>query len=100
MSYDKLGNIQLILGCMFSGKTSELIRRIQRYKSIQKKVLFVNYMEDTRYNNKINENNIYTHDKVGCEGIYLSKLSSLIDKIGEYDVFVINEGQFFEDIFM
>ena len=35
----KLGNIQLILGCMFSGKTSELIRRIQRYKSIQKKVL-------------------------------------------------------------
>jgi thymidine kinase len=99
MSYDKLGNIQLILGCMFSGKTSELIRRIQRYKSIQKKVLFVNYIEDTRYNNKINENNIYTHDKVGCEGIYLSKLSYIIDKIGEYDVFVINEGQFFEDIF-
>ena len=99
MSYDKLGNIQLILGCMFSGKTSELIRRIQRYKSIQKKVLFVNYIEDTRYNNKIYENNIYTHDKVGCEGVYLSKLSSLIDKIGEYDVFVINEGQFFEDIF-
>ena len=42
----KLGNIQLVLGCMFSGKTSELIRRIQRYKSIQKKVLFVNFIED------------------------------------------------------
>ena len=101
MSYNKkLGNIQLILGCMFSGKTSELIRRIQRYKSIQKKVLFVNFIEDIRYNN--NEtciNNIYTHDKVGCEGIYLDKLSSLYNKVDNYDVFVINEGQFFEDVY-
>ena len=94
----KLGNIQLILGCMFSGKTSELIRRIQRYKSIQKKVLFVNFIEDTRYN-KNSINNIYTHDKVGCEGIYLDKLFSLIEKVDKYDVFVINEGQFFEDVY-
>ena len=100
MSYinQKLGNIQLILGCMFSGKTSELIRRIQRYKSIQKKVLFINFIEDTRYNqNSIN--NIYTHDRVGCEGIYLDKLSPLIEKVDNYDVFVINEGQFFEDVY-
>jgi len=98
---EKLGNIQLILGCMFSGKTSELIRRIQRYKSIQKKVLFVNFIEDTRYNenNTNNTNNIYTHDKVGCEGIYLDKLNGLIDKVNNYDVFVINEGQFFEDVY-
>jgi len=102
---NKLGNIQLILGCMFSGKTSELIRRIKRYNSIQKKILFVNYIEDTRYNdknnenNENNENNIYTHDKIGCEGIYLDKLNSLIDKVFLYDVFVINEGQFFEDIY-
>jgi thymidine kinase len=97
----KLGNIQLILGCMFSGKTSELIRRIKRYNSIQKKILFVNYIEDTRYNNDENDsfNNIYTHDKIGCEGIYLDKLHSLINKVDEYDVFVINEGQFFEDIY-
>jgi|UniRef100_A0A6C0I7A6 thymidine kinase len=94
----KLGNIQLILGCMFSGKTSELIRRIQRYKSIQKRVLFVNYIEDTRYTNQ-NTNNIYTHDKVGCQGVYLDKLNGLIDILKNYDVFVINEGQFFEDIY-
>jgi thymidine kinase len=94
---NKLGNIQLILGCMFSGKTSELIRRIKRYNSIQKRILFVNYIEDTRYNN--NENNIYTHDKICCEGIYLDKLHSLLNKVEQYDVFVINEGQFFEDIY-
>lgn len=95
----KLGNIQLILGCMFSGKTSELVRRIQRYKSIQKKVLFVNFIEDTRYNNETDINNIYTHDKVGCQGIYLEKLFTLINKVKDYDVFVINEGQFFEDVY-
>lgn len=81
---------------MYSGKTSELIRRIQRYKSIKKNILFVNYIEDTRYNN--NNENIYTHDKVSYNGIYLDKLSPLYDKIKDYDVFVINEGQFFEDI--
>jgi thymidine kinase len=91
----KLGNIQLILGCMFSGKTSELIRRIQRYKSIKKRVIFVNYIDDTRYG----KDNIYTHDKVECEGIHLEKLQLLIDKVNEYDVFVINEGQFFEDVY-
>ena len=95
MSIQKLGNIQLILGCMFSGKTSELIRRIQRYKSIKKNVLFINYIEDIRYGT----DNIYTHDKIGCEGIYLDKLVSLREKISDYDVFVINEGQFFEDIY-
>ena len=98
----KYGNIQLILGCMFSGKTTELIRRIQRYKSIKKRVLFVNYIEDTRYKNEneTNEENepIYTHDKMECEGIYLDKLYKLIKKADEYDVFVINEGQFFEDV--
>ena len=29
-----IDKIQIILGCMFSGKTTELIRRISRYQSI------------------------------------------------------------------
>ena len=102
MSEKKYGTIHLILGCMYSGKTSELIRRIKRYRSIEKKVLFVNYIEDIRYNkNKIdieNNDNIYTHDKIGYEGVYLDKLFLLYSKINDYDVFVINEGQFFEDV--
>jgi thymidine kinase len=96
----KLGNIQLVLGCMFSGKTSEFIRRIQRYKSINKRVLFVNYIEDTRYKNNENDIDIiYTHNKVGCKGVYIDKLILLLSKINDYDVFVINEGQFFEDVY-
>ena len=32
-----MGYISLIIGCMFSQKTTELLRRIKRYKSIKYK---------------------------------------------------------------
>ena len=38
----KDGEIQLILGPMFSGKTSELMRRVRRYK-LYKKCLVISY---------------------------------------------------------
>ncbi len=37
------GQIQLILGPMFSGKSTELIRRLKRYEVAQYKVLIVKY---------------------------------------------------------
>jgi len=91
---NKLGNLHLILGCMFSGKTTELIKRVKKYESIKKRVMFVNYIGDTRYGN----DKIYTHSNISCEGYYLDNLSTLLDEINNYDVFAINEGQFFEDI--
>ena len=39
----KRGRIELILGCMFSGKTTELIRRTKRHEITQKRVLRVKY---------------------------------------------------------
>ena len=40
--------LSIIMGNMFSGKTSELIRRLKRLKVIGKKVLVVNSGKDTR----------------------------------------------------
>lgn len=89
------GHIHLILGCMFSGKTSELIRLIKRYKSINKKVLFINFAEDTRYGN----DKVYTHDQFGYEGEFLTNLKEItLEQKQNFDVFVINEGQFFENV--
>lgn len=89
------GHIHLILGCMFSGKTSELIRMIKRYKSIGKKVLFINFAEDTRYGN----DQVYTHDQTGYEGDFLTNLNQItLEQKQYFDVFVINEGQFFEHV--
>jgi len=98
-----IGNIHLILGCMFSGKTSELIRIVQRYKCIDKKILLVNYIEDKRYSenssNTISQEMVYTHDKVGYTCVSLDNIDSLLNLTNEYDVFAINEGQFFNNIY-
>lgn len=98
-----IGNIHLILGCMFSGKTSELIRIVQRYKCIDKKVLLVNYIEDKRYSENstdtILQEKVYTHDKVGYTCVSLENIDELLNLINEYDVFAINEGQFFNNIY-
>ena len=40
--------IELIIGPMFSGKTSLLYRRIQFARSINKKVLVINHANDIR----------------------------------------------------
>jgi thymidine kinase len=50
--------IEVILGCMFSGKTTELIRRISRYQAINKPVLCINHSIDTR----AKSNSIKTHE--------------------------------------
>ena len=33
--------IEIILGCMFSGKSTELLRRCNRYKAIGKNILLI-----------------------------------------------------------
>ena len=96
-----IGNIHLILGCMFSGKTSELIRIVKRYKCIDKKVLLINYIEDNRYTESDFpvEKKVYTHDKVSYTCVSLENIEELLKMTNDYDVFAINEGQFFNNIY-
>ncbi len=55
----KCGQIQIIFGPMFSGKTTELLRRIRRFTIANRTCLVVKYKKDTRYS----EDNMSTHDK-------------------------------------
>lgn len=43
------GCLQLIIGPMFSGKSTELIRRIHRYQHTKLECLVVKYLFDTRH---------------------------------------------------
>ena len=54
------GHLELILGPMFAGKTTELIKCINRYKHITKKYFLVNHVHDTRYEN----NSIVEHNEI------------------------------------
>ena len=91
-----IGKLELIIGNMFSGKSSELIRRINREKSINKKILVINYIGDNRYS----KSSVTTHDNLKVNCLKLPLLEDLTDNIiQQYDSFFIDEGQFFTDLY-
>lgn len=91
-------SINLIMGCMFSGKTSSLINIAKNSKLINRKVLLINYDEDTRYSSS---SSITTHDSISIECIPCGKDISIILNHEDYinsEVICINEGQFFNNL--
>ena len=100
-SNNKSGRIDIIIGSMFSGKSTELIRRINRYKVLGKKILVINHKLDQRYS----ENSISTHSNMMLECLSIHKLNDIKnneDHLKDYnacEVLVIEEAQFFEDLY-
>jgi thymidine kinase len=99
--FGKCGRIDLIIGSMFSGKSTELIRRINRYRVLDKNILVVKHKLDKRYS----ENSISTHSNINLDCISLDKLEE-INTTADYkqdynncDVLVVEEAQFFEDLY-
>lgn len=84
--------IQLIIGPMFSGKTTELLRRLQRASIAGKKVVFLRPKIDTR--------ETITHDEVKSLGsipqLFLSDLSEF--DVNSYEYIGVDEGQFFNNL--
>ena len=95
-----MGTLELIYGCMFSGKTSKLIDRYNELKD-KHKCLAVNYIFDKRYTNG---NKIVSHNKVSIDCVciqYLDELTSdlnNLDKFNEAEYILINEAQFFKGL--
>lgn len=90
------GYLKIVIGCMFSGKTTYLIRECKKWQSIGKHVLIINYSMDRRYTN---ENKVVSHDRYSTDCAMIDKFTpDLTSKIESYDVILINEGQFFKDL--
>jgi thymidine kinase len=92
-----MGHLSLLIGCMFAQKTTELLRRVRRYQSIGYKVLVINYIGDTRYGKEC----IASHDKEVEKAICVSTLAEVdsMARSQEFQVVVIDEGQFFPDLY-
>ncbi|EEY61441.1 thymidine kinase [Phytophthora infestans T30-4] len=88
------GSLQLIIGPMFSGKSTELIRRIHRYQHAKLDCLVVKYLFDTRHSEEM----LSTHDKVFVEAMPVQALAEVRPFLKEYDVIGIDEGQFYPDL--
>jgi thymidine kinase len=85
--------LELIIGPMFSGKTTELIRRVNRYKSINRKCLVINHSNDTRSKDEV----LLSHDKTTIRCLKLNTLSNLknTSEFRDANVIAIDEAQFF-----
>ena len=94
------GYLELILGCMFSGKTSALIEIYKQNILCKKKCLVINYSGDTRYSSS----KLTTHDKCEIPCVFTENLLELENNNNdEYrpdnnEIILINEGQFFPDL--
>jgi len=93
--------IHLLLGPMYAGKSSELIRRMRRFQHAGKSTFLIKHKHDIRYNT--NNQKLSTHDqlKIECDYATDTKLmddNNLSNKIKDVHVICIDEGQFFPDI--
>lgn len=92
--------LEIIMGCMFSGKSTEVIRRIKRLKTLGRNVMVINNSLDTRYTDG-ETGFIATHNRECEPCISADKLLNLIatQSFRDADVIIIEEAQFFTDLF-
>ena len=106
------GYLELIIGPMFSRKTSRLVEIYKQCQFCNISVVVINHNIDNRYDDEL----LTTHDKVKIPCIKTSKLSDVwtnnilfenntnLSRIKDNfnirtcEVILINEGQFFEDL--
>jgi len=83
-------SLHLIIGPMFSGKTTRLIELSKSFSA----PIFINYLLDKRYHHSL----LSTHDGIMVPCIQSLDLSSILENTKEADAIFINEGQFFQDL--
>ena len=92
--------LRLIIGPMFSGKTSHLINVYHnfsnKYADQNINILVINYDLDKRYS----DNSLSNHDGVCIPCTFCKELNDIDEKsVEEAHIILINEGQFFIDIY-
>lgn len=90
-----MGQIEIITGSMFSGKTEELIRRVRRALFAKQKVQAFKPATDNRYD----KSRIVSHGDTSIEAVPVPADGHIILELVETDtkVVAIDEAQFFED---
>jgi len=94
----KTGYLEIILGPMWSGKTSALLKIYRQYSFCKSRVCVINYKADDRYS----ETMLSTHDKEMIPCVMGFSMEEIMkthrSEIENSDVILVNEGQFFSDI--
>lgn len=88
-----IGWIEVIAGCMFSGKTEELIRRLRRAKIAKLNVKVFKPKIDNRYS----ESQIVSHNEQSLPSIIVENPFEILDLSEDAQVVGIDEAQFFSN---
>ncbi|NTW96364.1 MAG: thymidine kinase [Erysipelotrichaceae bacterium] len=87
------GYIEVISGCMFAGKTEELIRRIKVLEFAKKNVLVFKPALDNRYS----DTKVVSHGGSSVDSIVVENSRAILDYVNDdTDVVAIDEVQFFD----
>lgn len=86
------GWIEVIVGCMFSGKTEELIRRLNRARYATQHVVVFKPSVDVRYA----VGDIVSHSEYRFPCVPVNKAEEILQKVGDAQVVGIDEAQFFD----
>ena len=87
------GYLEVITGCMFAGKTEDLIRRIKVLEIAKKKVMVFKPTIDDRYSKTM----VVSHGGSSVNSILASRAKDILDYIDDtVDVVAIDEVQFFD----
>ena len=90
------GNLETIVGAMFAGKTSELLKRILWAKHQNKKIIVIKPSLDDRYSNE----KIITHNDLSHECYAMNDWSTTLKKYNfeksEVDMVFLDEIQFMD----
>lgn len=89
----RLGWIEVICGSMFSGKTEELIRRLNRATIARQKVEIFKPEMDTRFDVQ----QVVSHDAHSIQSTPVSSASQILLFVHDVHVVGIDEAQFFDD---
>jgi thymidine kinase len=87
------GWIEVISGCMFSGKTEELLRRLNRARIARQKLEIFKPALDNRYH----RTDVVSHDAHSIRSTPVNNSFEILLLAGESDVVGIDEAQFFDE---
>lgn len=87
------GWIEVVAGSMFSGKTEELIRRLNRAKIAKQKVEIFKPKVDTRYS----DDEVVSHNSNAIRSTPVETAANILLLSSDVDVIGIDEAQFFDE---
>ncbi len=91
--HNSKGWIEVICGCMFSGKTEELIRRVNRAVIAKQRIVIFKPSVDVRYDDV----KVVSHNRNMVNSVVVQKPQDMLLLANDADVIAIDEAQFFDE---